>query len=46
MVAKYQADRADVEARKAEREAERAAKKAAKATTKATKQEEVEDVEF
>ena len=46
MVAKYEAERADVEARKAEREAERAAKKAAKATTKATKQEEVEDVEF
>lgn len=45
MVSAYEAERADVEARKAEREAERAAKKAAKAT-KATKADEVEDVEF
>ena len=45
MVSAYEAERADVETRKAEREAERAAKKAAKAT-KATKTEKVEDVEF
>ena len=45
MVAAYEANRAEVEARKAEREAERAAKKAAKATNK--KDNEVEDtVEF
>ena len=52
MVSNYEAERADVEARKAEREAERAAKKAekeAKGTAKKTKKadaDEVEDVEF
>lgn len=49
MVANYEADRADVEARKAEREAERAAKKAekeAKAPAKKAKKEAAEDVEF
>lgn len=45
MVSAYEAERADVEARKAEREAERAAKKAAKAT-KTAKANKVEDVEF
>lgn len=45
MVSAYEAERADVEARKAEREAERAAKKAAKAT-KTAKADKVEDVEF
>ena len=45
MVAKYEADRADVEARKAEREAERAAKKEAKNKEKTKKAEETE-VEF
>ena len=45
MVAKYEADRAEVEARKAEREAERAAKKAAKAT-KAAKVADTDEVEF
>lgn len=45
MVAKYEADRADVEARKAEREAERAAKKEAKNKGKTKKAEETE-VEF
>ena len=42
MVAAYEAERAEVEARKAEREAERAAKKAAKANKKANKEVEVE----
>ena len=45
MVAKYEADRADVEARKAEREAERAAKREAKNKEKTKKAEEAE-VEF
>lgn len=45
MVAKYEADRADVEARKAEREAERAARKEAKNKEKTKKAEETE-VEF
>ena len=45
MVNAYEAERADVEARKAEREAERAAKKAGKAK-KDGKQEEVQEVEF
>lgn len=48
MVSAYEAERADVEARKAEREAERAAKKATKAASKAKKEKdvEVEEVEF
>ena len=46
IVAKYEADRAEVEARKAEREAERAAKKAAKEAGKATKENVDEEVEF
>ena len=51
MVSNYAADRADVEARKAEREAERAAKKAGKevkGTAKKAKkdEQEIEDVEF
>ena len=48
MVNAYQAERADVEARKAERAAERAAKKAEKEKAKAekAKAKETEDVEF
>lgn len=48
MVAAYEAERAEVEARKAEREAERAAKKAAKEATKKAKKEtnDDEEVEF
>ena len=46
MVAAYEANRAEVEARKAEREAERAAKKAAKEAGKATKENVDEEVEF
>lgn len=45
MVAAYEAERAEVEARKAEREAERAAKKAAKQAKKETKND-IEEVEF
>jgi regulator of protease activity HflC (stomatin/prohibitin superfamily) len=44
MVSAYEAERAEVEARKAEREAERAAKKAKKAEKEATK--ETDEVEF
>lgn len=45
MVNAYEAERAEVEARKAEREAERAAKKASKEATKA-KEAPVDEVEF
>lgn len=45
MVNAYEAERAEVEARKAEREAERAAKKASKEATKA-KEAQVDEVEF
>jgi regulator of protease activity HflC (stomatin/prohibitin superfamily) len=44
MVSAYEAERAEVEARKAEREAERAAKKTQK--EKASKTEETDEVEF
>lgn len=47
MINAYEAERADVEARKAEREAERAAKKASKEATKAKANEaKVDEVEF
>lgn len=46
MVNKYEAERAEVEARKAERTAEREAKKAAKAAKKDEATEEAEDIEF
>ena len=48
MVSVYEAERADVEARKAQRAAEAEAKKAAKATKKAKAEAEtdVEDIEF
>lgn len=46
MVSNYEAERADVEARKAEREAERAAKRADKEAKKAAKATKVENVEF
>ena len=46
MVSNYEADRADVEARKAEREAERAAKKEAKNNGKVKKAEKVEETEI
>lgn len=48
MVSAYEAERADVEARKAQRAAEAEAKKAAKATKKAKAETEtdVEDIEF
>ena len=47
MVNAYEAERADVEARKAEREAERAAKKASKEATKEKANEaKVDEVEF